>query len=202
MVTIRRTQSWTGSALVLLAGLATLSSCATKGFVRQEVASARTYTDTRVGEVRGDVDQVRARGDQTATLAERLAAGNFTEVSTHQVQFAFDDYRLEADAQSLLDQLAGQLASHPRYVLEVRGFADAIGSERYNYRLGRERADAVVRYLMTRHSVPTTRVTTVSFGEENPIADNESEDGRAQNRRVQVRLLELSGSSTPVSWVP
>ena len=187
--------------------IAALSGCATKKFVRQEVAGARGYTDTQVTAVRTDLDQVRTQTDaamQRAQLAEKLASGQieYTEVATNQVGFEFDDWRLSPEAQSTLDQMAGQIGSHPGYILEIRGYADARGTDRYNYRLGRERADEVYRYLMTRHSIPSTRVATVSFGEESPIADNESSEGRSQNRRVQVRLLDIKASDTPVSVVP
>ena len=196
MVTNQRIKSLAGSMMGLLA-LVAVSGCATKGFVREEVANARTYTDTRVGEVSGNLDQVRLRADQANVLAEQIAAGNYREVTTNQVQFEFDDYRLSSEAQSMLDQMATSLTQHPRYILEVRGYADATGTDRYNYRLGRERADEVFRYLVTRHSVPANRVVTVSFGEESPVADNTSSDGRAQNRRVQVRLLQLTAPAQP-----
>ena len=187
--------------------IAALSGCATKKFVRQEVAGARGYTDTQVTAVRTDLEQVRTQTDaamQRAQLAERLASGDieYTEVATNQVAFEFDDWRLSPEAQATLDQMAGQLGAHKGYILEIRGYADARGTDRYNYRLGRERADEVFRYLMTRHSVPSTRVATMSFGEESPIADNESSEGRSQNRRVQVRLLDIKASDTPVSVVP
>jgi peptidoglycan-associated lipoprotein len=207
MVTNRRMHTAAGSAVALAIALVAVSGCATKGYVKSQVAESRTYTDTQVTGVRGDLDQVKTKTDQAmdkASLAERLASGevDYNEVSSHQVQFAFDDYHLDSDAQGMLDQMAGELQSHPGYVLEVRGYADARGSERYNYKLGRERADSVLRYMMTRHSVPTTRVAIVSFGEESPIADNETNDGRAQNRRVQVRVLELKPSGQqPMSAV-
>ena len=96
----------------------------------------------------------------------------------------------------MFDQVVGELAAHPRQALEVRGYADAKGPDRYNYKLGRERAEEVVRYMMVHHNVPMTRIATISFGEESPVADNSSRDGRSQNRRVQVRVLELSASMT------
>jgi len=207
MVTNRRMHTAAGSAVALAIALVAVSGCATKGYVKSQVAESKTYTDTQVTGVKGDLDQVKTKTDQAmdkASLAERLASGevDYNEVSSHQVQFAFDDYHLDSDAQGMLDQMAGELQSHPGYVLEVRGYADARGSERYNYKLGRERADSVLRYMMTRHSVPTTRVAIVSFGEESPIADNETNDGRAQTRRVQVRVLELKPSGQqPMSAV-
>jgi outer membrane protein OmpA-like peptidoglycan-associated protein len=175
------------------------SGCATKGYVQRQVADARGYTDTQFAQARARADEAWAK----ASLAERLGSGDYTEVSTQQVQFDFDDFRLKPEAQSTLDQLANELASHPHYGLEIRGYADARGTDRYNYRLGRERADEVYRYLVTRHTVPSNRVATISFGEESPVADNDSDEGRAQNRRVQVRLLEINvNQPTPVSMVP
>jgi len=132
---------------------------------------------------------------------KRLSAGQYTEVATHQVQFKFDDYKLGSEATSTLDQVGSELTAHPRYALEVRGYADARGTDRYNYKLGRERAEEVVRYMMVHHNVPMTRIATISFGEESPVADNSSTDGRAQNRRVQVRVLELS-TSPPTAAMP
>lgn len=174
------------------------AGCATKGYVQRQVADARAYADARAAEARARADSAWA----VASLAERLGSGDYTEVSTHQVQFAFDDYRLDAGAQSVLDQLGGELASHPHYGLEIRGYADAVGTDRYNFKLGRERADEVMRYLLNHHSVPSNRVAEVSFGEESPIADNSSADGRAQNRRVQVRLLEIKLPGEPTAAMP
>ena len=196
MVTNRRLLSVAGA---LAFGVVILSGCATKGFVRREVEASRGYTDAKFAEAKTRADEAWAK----ASLAERLGSGDYTEVSVHQVQFAFDDFRLDGSAQGMLDQMASQLSSHPNFGLEIRGYADATGTDRYNFRLGRDRAEEVLRYMMLRHNVPTTRVATVSFGEENPIADNESEEGRSQNRRVQVRLLEINtGGTTPVSMIP
>ena len=198
MVTNRRMQ-FAGSLVALVLPLMGLSGCATKGYVQKEIAAARSYTDERVTEARARADEAWAK----ASLAERLSSGDYSEVSMHQVQFAFDDYQLSPDNQALLDALAAEVAQHPRYGLEIRGYADGIGTNRYNLRLGRERADEVLRYLMMRHNVVPSRVALVSFGEEQPVADNETEDGRAQNRRVQVRLLEIKTTTEqPVSTIP
>ncbi|HET7226731.1 MAG TPA: OmpA family protein [Candidatus Eisenbacteria bacterium] len=178
-----------------IAALVALSSCATKGYVRDQVASERAYTDSQLA-------MVRARADSawtTASLAERLGSGDYSEVSNHVVQFAFDDYRLDSGAQAALDQLATELQSHPYYGLEVRGYCDAIGTERYNYKLGRERAEEVERYMIEHHQTPSNRVAIVSFGKESPVADNSTDDGRAQNRRVQVRVLAIQVPGEPAA---
>lgn len=194
--------------LALLGGLAivTFAGCATKGYVNKQIAASDATQETQIAGVRTDLDQTRARADQAydkATLAERLAAGTleYKEVSTHEVRFAFDDFALDDDARAALDDLGSKLTSYPRYVLEIRGYADASGSDRYNYRLGHERAESVERYLMSHHSAMPGRIAMVSFGEEEPVADNTSNDGRSQNRRVQVRLLDatLKPGETPLA---
>jgi outer membrane protein OmpA-like peptidoglycan-associated protein len=193
------------SALVLLATV----GCASKGYVRERVAEANAETDAKISGVRTDLDQVRTRADQAyekATLAERLASGNleYTEASSHQVQFDFDDATLDPDAQAALDDLASRLSSHPNFVLEIRGFADARGTDRYNYRLGGERAAAVERYLLDKHNIPLQRVAVVSFGEEQPISMDNGEEGWRQNRRAVVRLLDAKpgqGQPTPTASI-
>lgn len=205
MITRKKPLTTFASLLAMLTLAFAATGCATKGFVQSEVAQSKAYTDTRFNALEGEVDQAQQRADAAydkATLAERLASGHlqYEEVSSHRVQFAFDDATLTSDAQMVLDEMGGRLASYPNYVLEIRGYADATGTDRYNYRLGRERADAVQRYLMTRYSVPMNRIAVVSFGEESPIADNDSRSGREENRRVQVRLLEATrDQSEPVA---
>ena len=84
-----------------------------------------------ISEVKSGVDQAQGRADEAyakATLAERLANGyiEYEVVSTHRVQFDFDDYRLTSEAELVLDDLGAKLASYPRYVLEIRGYADEV----------------------------------------------------------------------------
>jgi len=183
-------------SVVLVAAGTLGAGCATKGYVNKQISASNEQTDAKISGVRTDLDQVRVKADQAydkATLAEKLASGAFEpqEVTAKDVHFAFDDSRLDGDATASLDELATQLQGHPRYALEILGYADATGPDRYNYRLGEERAASVERYLMTQHTVPPGRVAVVSFGEEAPLADNDSSDGRAQNRRVHVRLLDM-----------
>lgn len=193
-------------AVVLVAAGTLGAGCATKGYVKKQVAASDQQTDMKISGVRTDLDQVRVKADQAyekATLAEKLASGMIEtrEIAARDVRFDFDDSRLDSDAQASLDELANQIAAHPRYVLEILGYADATGPDRYNYRLGEERANSVERYLLSRHTVPPGRVAVVSFGEESPTTDNTSSAGRAQNRRVHVRLLDVvpKPGDTPVA---
>ena len=194
--------------LLLAFGLLTVG-CATKGYVKQRVAESEARTDASLNVVRSDLTETRTVADQAmerATLAEKLAAGavDYTVVSTHEARFAFDDFRLDDEAKTVLDDMVTRMASRPRTVIEIRGYADASGEDRYNYRLGRERAESVERYLVSRHMVPPARIAVMSFGEEEPVTDNSSEEGRAQNRRVMARVLELTAKpgDTPVAVAP
>lgn len=183
--------------------------CATKGYVRQHVAASEAATNAHLATLDHDVAENRTLAGEAmekATLAEKLAAGaiDYTVVSTYDMRFAFDDFRLDGEAQSVLDDLATALAGRPRGIIELRGFADATGPDRYNYRLGRERAESVERYLVSRHGIAPARVALVSFGEDEPVAGNDTQDGRAQNRRVTARLLEVvpRPGDTPVAYAP
>jgi len=181
---------------VLALGVLT-TGCATKGYVKKRVAESEARTDASLAVVRTDVSETRTVADQAlerATLADKLASGaiDYTVVSTHDARFAFDDFRLDPEAMTVLDDMVTRMASRPRTVIEIRGYADASGEDRYNYRLGRERAESVERYLVTRHSLPPARIALMSFGEEDPVSDNTSEEGRSQNRRVTARVLEIA----------
>ena len=101
---------------------------------------------------------------------------------------------LSADAKSQLDQLAQKALQSKGYVLEVSGFASQEGGKELNRRLSQSRADNVIRYLVENHNVPLRRIITpYGYGELNPIADNTTRTGRAENRRVEVKILVSRG---------
>ena len=97
---------------------------------------------------------------------------------------------LSKDAKAQLDQVAQQALQARGYVLEVSGFASAEGGTELNRRLSQERADTVIRYLVENHNLPLRRIITpYGYGESQPIADNKTREGRAENRRVEVKIL-------------
>jgi len=101
---------------------------------------------------------------------------------------------LSVEAKTQLDDIATKALNAKGYVVEVSGFADATGSVERNRMLSQRRADAVIRYLVENHSIPLRRIVTpYGFGESNPVAENKTRDGRAQNRRVEVKLLVNKG---------
>ncbi len=172
----------TGGVLIV-AGFGT-TACATKGFVQDQVA----VVDTRVTQVEGTAREALDR----ATKAGRLAEGKFlyqVVLSDDSVKFPTDEDALSPEAEARLAELAQRLSSENRNVyLEIQGFTDATGDEAYNVRLGEARAEAVRRYL-NRSGVALNRMATISYGEEQPVADNATPDGRAQNRRVSIVVL-------------
>ncbi len=97
---------------------------------------------------------------------------------------------LSPQAKSQLDQIANKAFSAKGYVIEVSGYADSTGNIDVNRRLSQRRADAVVRYLAEEHRIPLRRIITpFGFGQSQAIADNHTRQGRAQNRRVEVKVL-------------
>src|SRR5947209_10417494 len=97
---------------------------------------------------------------------------------------------LSADAKAKLDQVAQQALAAKGYVVEVSGFASAEGGTELNHRLSQQRADAVIRYLVENHNLPLRRIITpYGYGAAQPVADNKTREGRAENRRVEVKIL-------------
>jgi outer membrane protein OmpA-like peptidoglycan-associated protein len=105
------------------------------------------------------------------------------------VHFEFDKSRLTPLGRRVLDEAAQKVKDDPRLTVEIEGHTDSIGTELYNLGLGKRRAEVVMGYLVLRHQVDPKRMTTVSYGESRPIADNRTTQGRALNRRVEFKVL-------------
>jgi outer membrane protein OmpA-like peptidoglycan-associated protein len=105
------------------------------------------------------------------------------------VKFPRDSSKLSPEAQQRLNDFADKLKIDNRNVyLEIQGHTDAEGPDTLNQRLGEERAEAV-RLYMNEHGVPLNRMSTISYGKADPVADNKTRDGRAQNRRVVLIVM-------------
>jgi peptidoglycan-associated lipoprotein len=107
------------------------------------------------------------------------------------VKFGFDMSELSPEAQAALDQFAEQLKGENKNVyVEIQGHTDSVGSDTYNEELGLLRAEAVRRYLSQAHKFPLHRINIISYGETAPISDNSNREGRSQNRRVALVVLQ------------
>jgi outer membrane protein OmpA-like peptidoglycan-associated protein len=101
------------------------------------------------------------------------------------VLFEFGKYTLKPEAREKLAKVSGILLSFPGLTLEVDGYTDNVGSDEFNQKLSEERADTVRDYLASQ-GVPATSITTKGFGKTNPIASNDTPEGRQENRRVEL----------------
>jgi outer membrane protein OmpA-like peptidoglycan-associated protein len=105
------------------------------------------------------------------------------------ISFAPDSAELDSGSQATLDSVAEVLAEVPGPPIEVRGHTDSVGPADENQVLSEERAAAVVAYLVEQ-GVPADRLTATGAGESEPIAPNDTEEGRARNRRIELIVLE------------
>jgi len=126
---------------------------------------------------------------------ERISAlDDYTPQTVLAVNFRTGSAVLSADSKTKLDELATKALNSKGYVLEVSGFTDTTGSVARNRALSQRRADNVIRYLVENHRIPLRRIVTpYGYGESNPVAENNSRTGRAENRRVEVKLLVNKG---------
>lgn len=130
---------------------------------------------------------------------ERISAlDDYVPQETTAINFRVGSAVLNAQAKTQLNDIATKAMQARGYVIEVSGFTDASGGVDANRRLSQRRADAVVRYLVENHRIPLRRIVTpFGYGESQSVADNRTREGRAQNRRVEVKILVNRGLTTP-----
>jgi len=111
-------------------------------------------------------------------------------LSEDQGGFKFGKTDLPDDTKSKIDELVQQLKQDPKNVfIEIEGHTDNVGPAAVNEKIGMERAEAVKRYLYEQYQVPLHKMNVISYGEDKPIAPNNTKAGRAQNRRVVIKVL-------------
>jgi outer membrane protein OmpA-like peptidoglycan-associated protein len=200
--------------LILIVSVSMLQlDCATKKGVKKEVDRIDTELDelgtsVEEGETRlkehdsrlstheGQIGQLSKETQEAlarAQSAEKLAKGKLlyeVTLSGEDVRFGFDQSELTDSAREVLENLMTQLkADNKNVYIEIQGHTDSFGAEVYNDKLGLERAEAVRKYL-SENGIPLHRISTISYGEGRPVADNRTKAGRAKNRRVVVLVLE------------
>jgi OmpA-OmpF porin, OOP family len=169
---------------------------------------AAITTDTRVGPVEENQERLAGQMDELYTIAaearnevrvanERISAlDDFDVQESATVNFAVNSSVLSAQAKQQLDTLAQKALSAKGYMIEVGGHTDSTGSEARNFVLSRQRAEAVIQYLAVTHKIPVRRfVTPMGYGKTDAVADNTTSSGRAQNRRVEVKVILNRGIS-------
>jgi OOP family OmpA-OmpF porin len=142
--------------------------------------------------------QTAASAQQTADAANtRVGAltntvanlDNYHPVAETSVKFGFNKDNLTPKAKEALDQLAGSISSTKGYIIALEGGTDSVGPADYNYDLSQRRANAVIQYLASKYNVPAHKIYVIGLGKDKPVETNKTATGRADNRRVDVRLM-------------
>ncbi|MDG2527705.1 OmpA family protein [Caulobacter endophyticus] len=179
------------TVVALVAGGLAVSGCATKKYVNTQVGAVNTRVDGHDTQI-SELDKTSREALDRATAAGKLAEGKFMYsmvLSDDSVKFPTDQDALSPEAEQRLADFAAKLKEENKNVyLEIQGYTDATGEQDYNEKLGQRRADAVRKFL-SRQGVALNRMATISYGAEDPVAPNETKEGRAQNRRVVIMVL-------------
>ncbi|SRR5579871_355583 len=166
-----------------------------------------------------DVEQKAQAANQSASSAQQTADAannrvgvltntvanldNYHPVAETSVKFGFNKDVLTTAAKGALDQLAGQISSTKGYIIALEGSTDSVGSAEYNYDLSQRRANSVIQYLASKYNVPAHKIYVIGLGKDKPVETNKTKEGRADNRRVDVRLMTNTvGDTKPATGNP
>jgi outer membrane protein OmpA-like peptidoglycan-associated protein len=175
----------------------------------EETQERTRKNEARIGEVDSKADAAgksasAAQASADAAKGEAVKAGERAAaveaasrrlvyevvLSEDQGNFKFGKVDLPDAAKQRIDQMITDLKADPKGVfIELEGHTDNVGSKDYNNQLGQERAEAVKRSLYEAHQVPLHKINVISYGEDKPVSPNNTRDGRAQNRRVVIKVL-------------
>jgi outer membrane protein OmpA-like peptidoglycan-associated protein len=172
----------------------------------QERTRANETKITEVGQAAAAADQKAQTAGQQAAQANTAAAAVNTRadaiekaskrivyevvLNEEKGNFKFGQAAVPENVGPELDQLVSQLKANPNGAyIEIEGHTDNTGPKDINYKLGLDRAENVKRYLYETHQVPLHKINVISYGEEKPVGENKTRDGRAQNRRVVIKVI-------------
>jgi len=151
----------------------------------------------QAGDAQMSADNAVHRVDSLQNTVANL--DNYRIVTETAVHFGFNKDGLTKQAKDALDQLATDVPNTKGYIITVEGGTDSVGPADYNYDLSQRRADAVIQYLASAHQIPAYKIYLIGLGKDKPVDSNKTSDGRAKNRRVDVRLMTNTSadSTTP-----
>ena len=161
------------------------------GQVDERAAAANQAAEKaqgRADEAYNAVGAVSTRADAMEKASKRLVYE--VVLNEEKGNFKFGKAVMPDEAKAEIDALVQQLKNEPNGgYIEIEGHTDNAGTKDLNYKLGLERAENVKRYLYEQHQVPLHKINVISYGEEKPVAPNKTREGRAQNRRVVIKVL-------------
>jgi outer membrane protein OmpA-like peptidoglycan-associated protein len=165
----------------------------------QTSANTANTAATRAAQAAGEANNASSTAAGAAAAADAHAGEVdknvkrlvFTVVlSDDEGNFKSGDNKLPDEAKAKIDSLVSQLKADPKGAFfEIEGHTDSMGPKMFNEKLGLERAEAVKRYLYEQHQIPLHKMNVISYGPERPAAPNTDKKGRAQNRRVVIKVL-------------
>lgn len=161
----------------------------------------------KLGQFEGRLGEVDAKAERALSAIANLRLERKLVIDMKDgANFAFNSWSLPPQAQQEIDSFLSDLRSDVTgtdgVLFMVAGHTDSLGAEDYNYELGKKRAEAVSRYLITRKSVDPLRVVPVSYGKTAPVEDNSTPQGRAKNRRVEILIYRDGITSTAATPAP
>ncbi len=198
------TRDWVTEQMEPLSGRVTQ----TEGRLNQAESQLGTLSgrvsgiEGKFGQFEGRLGQLDEKTDRALNaLANLRLERRFVIDMKEGANFAFNSSNLPDHARKEIDGFLSDMKGDPggieSTVFLVAGHTDNVGSEDYNYELGKKRADAVSRYLITQKKMDPLHVVTVSYGETAPLTDNNNVQGRAKNRRVEILVYRDGISTTP-----
>jgi len=154
----------------------------------QQANTAAAQANTAAGQAASAANVAGSKADAIDKASRRLVYE--VVLSEDQGNFKFGRTTLPNEAKQKIDEMVAQLKQDPKNIyLEIEGHTDNIGPKTINDKVGLERAQAVQRYLYEQYQVPLHKMNIISYGQEKPVAPNKTKEGRAQNRRVVIKVL-------------
>jgi outer membrane protein OmpA-like peptidoglycan-associated protein len=171
----------------------------------QDKAAAVDEKATAAGKQAGDAQTLADSATQRVNVLTNTVANldNYRPVAETSVHFGFNQDVLTKNAKDALDQLAADVPNTKGYIVTVEGATDSTGPADYNYDLSQRRANAVIQYLASQKNIPAHKIYLIGLGKDKPVEPNTTAEGRAKNRRVDVRLMtNTTSDTTPAQQAP
>jgi peptidoglycan-associated lipoprotein len=191
----------TKAVIVILGALLLFTGCGVnKDYVAQQISDSEARTGSQLKAVSDKTDtnasEITKLRSLSAQLSEKtdMAINEAKGFETYQViwqgeiNFGFDSYDVNANAEQVLIEAGEKMEQHPSSVVEVAGYTDRTGSSKYNLLLGEKRANSAKRFLADRFGISLYRMFVISYGEDKPLVmDNEQQES-SKNRRVAIKI--------------
>jgi len=158
----------------------------------QAAGTAAQQADAKAAAAQQAANEVGTKAEARADAIEKENRKLVYEVviSADQGNFKFGQTTLPDEARSALDDMVQKLKAEGKNIfIEIEGHTDNVGDKLVNEKIGLERAEAVQRYLYEQFMIPLHKMNVISYGEDKPVSPNNTRDGRAQNRRVVIKVL-------------